>query len=103
MTLIPVVFVYNTCLFEHKVGCSEFGAYMFSRVMSSPFVVPLTRMKCPLLSLLISFHLKPVLSEVRIVTTFLPGPICLGYFLLSFVFKVSLKFLINNSKLVFLL
>lgn len=55
----------------------------------------------PSLSLLINFHLKPVLSEIRIVTTFLPDPICLGYFLLSFVFKASLKFLVSNRKLVF--
>lgn len=57
------------------LGTPEFGAYMFRTVMSSWITVPFIRMKCPSLSLLISFTSKSVLFAIRLQCLFLlPGP-----------------------------
>lgn len=49
-----------------KLGTPEFRVYKFSKVMSSWLTVPMVRMKCLCLSLLISFCLKSILLDTRI-------------------------------------
>jgi len=48
-----------------KLGEPEFGRYMFRIVMSSWLTLPVIRMKCLSLGLLIGFRSESVLSDFR--------------------------------------
>lgn len=54
-------------MFSTALYVPEFGACILRIVMCSWLIVSLIRMKCPTLSLLVNFALKPILLEIRTV------------------------------------
>ena len=81
IVLLPISFLKSSKIFFMCLGAPMLGAYMFPMFTSSWWILPLSIMKCPSVSVFMAFVLKFILSDISIAT-----PILFSFHLLGILF-----------------